>query len=625
MTFYQSMPWHEGELRMRNSLHVPPDDSPTVPGLSPQLSNHLQVAPLLAIGTLDAQSRPWTTLWGGRKGLAQRLGGNIIGIKTQVPNRHDPVLEELVGTEANGTVVREAEGKERMISGLTIDLPSRKRVKLYGRMIAGALGEREDEVTGTVQTIAEVQLVMKIEQSLGNCPKYLNCKTFEPAVSAPVLEHVGATLCEKGLALVRKADLFFISSSNGNEDMDTNHRGGPSGFIRVVSNDSSGTVLCFPEYSGNRLYQTLGNLATTPRAGLCIPDFATGDLLFLTTETETLIGPAATEVLPRSNLAVKLTVTASRYVSSALPFRGIAGEQSPYNPAVRYLTSEKASAVPAAHDQEPHPQQTATLLCQTVLTPTISRFKFSLSPSPTTSPYKAGQYITLDFSSHLDFGYSHMRDSDPQSINDDFIRTFTVSSPPSPLRLDEFEITIRKVGAVTSFLFGFDGKDWGSTRSTRSRELDVVVKGFCGEFAIAQDEDGEGEACFIAAGVGVTPLLSSLGELDLQRLRVLWTVRAADVPFVEAVMQHPSLKGGARLEVFVTDAKNDDAEAVVQRLENLGVRVQARRMRREDPLGHGEEVTRKKSRYYVCTSVPMRKAIMGWLQGEEVIFEDFSF
>lgn len=54
-----------------------------------------------------------------------------------------------------------------MVSGLTIDLETRKRVKMYGRMVAGSASMKEDEVAGNEEHVAEMQLVLKIEQSLG--------------------------------------------------------------------------------------------------------------------------------------------------------------------------------------------------------------------------------------------------------------------------------------------------------------------------------------------------------------------------------------------------------------------------------------------------------------------------
>ncbi|KAK5740513.1 hypothetical protein LTR17_004550 [Elasticomyces elasticus] len=598
------MPWNEGETAMQRLMKVPEFDNPTVPALSPQLANHLQIAPLIAIGTLDKQGRPWTTLWGGEKGFARPLGGGIVGFRTAVTGRFDPVVGELVGQDATGEVVKE-EGEGRIVSGLTIDLETRKRVKMCGRMVAGALSTREDEITGRNESVAEIQLVLKIEQSLGNCPKYLNRKRITPTFARPELVSDSSNLSERALQLLAKADLFFVSSS-GKQDMDTNHRGGPPGFLRA-STDATSVV--WPEYSGNRLYQTLGNLYVNPLCGICVPDFDTGDMLYMTGTTEIFSGREANALLPRSNLCVQLTITAARFVAQALPFRGEEGQRSPYNPVVRYLASERRA--PSAENEQ---LQQAVLLSQTKLTPTISRFRFSLENGAT---HKAGQYVTLDFSKHLDFGYSHMRNDDPRSLNDDFVRTFTVSSPPgSPpnpvrrLKDDEFEITARNVGVVTDFLF----KHGGSEGSDRGGELEVGVKGFGGEFEVKQDEDQD--VCFIAAGVGITPLLPYLGSIDLSRMKLVWTVRVEDVGLVlDMLAAHPSM--AKSLMLFVTGVEDIDRKMELAR--QTGANVYNRRLQEDDV-----QSDRIKT-YYVCTSVPMRKQLMEWLPMKELVFEDFNF
>jgi hypothetical protein len=152
--------WHEGEHEMHKWLRVPERDAnPTSPFLTPYAANLLVRSPLVAIGTLDAQERPWTTIWGGEAGFSQPVAQSIIGMKATVDRAYDPVLQRLLGENADGEVVR-AEGAGKMVGGLAIDLESRSRVKLYGRMIAGAL-------YATEQDIGDVQLVVKIEQSLG--------------------------------------------------------------------------------------------------------------------------------------------------------------------------------------------------------------------------------------------------------------------------------------------------------------------------------------------------------------------------------------------------------------------------------------------------------------------------
>ena len=167
MTFYQALDFHEGERTMRKKLRVPAMDNPTIPMLSPQASSMLQRAPLLAFGTLDSDGRPWTTVWGGRKGFSQPLGNSMIGIRTAVASKLDPVVEVLVGRDAKGEIVRE-EGEGRLLSGLAIDLDTRKRVKLAGRMVAGNLSSTNgDNDTDDHEQQGILQLVARIDESLG--------------------------------------------------------------------------------------------------------------------------------------------------------------------------------------------------------------------------------------------------------------------------------------------------------------------------------------------------------------------------------------------------------------------------------------------------------------------------
>ena len=53
------------------------------------------------------------------------------------------------------------------------------------------------------------------------------------------------------------------------------HRGGPRGFIKVLAPDE----LAFADYSGNRQYITVGNLAENDRMFLLLLDYAAGTRL----------------------------------------------------------------------------------------------------------------------------------------------------------------------------------------------------------------------------------------------------------------------------------------------------------------------------------------------------------
>lgn len=158
--------WHEGEKAMHSLLHIPDQDNPTVPGLAPYGASITLRSPLLALGTLDDDGRPWTTLLGGEPAFTRPIGPSIIGVKTLVDRRYDPVLGILVGGKQDGEV--NEQGRQGwMVSGLPIDLTTRNRVKLSGNMVAGAIeqiGPVSDEDEGGV---GEVQLIIQVERSLG--------------------------------------------------------------------------------------------------------------------------------------------------------------------------------------------------------------------------------------------------------------------------------------------------------------------------------------------------------------------------------------------------------------------------------------------------------------------------
>lgn len=161
-----SLGWHEGEEKMHSLLHVPSQDNPTAPGLTPYGAHILQSAPLLAIGTLDNDGRPWTTLMGGEPGFARPIGNSIFGVKTLVDRRHDPVVDILVGSELDGEV-HEENSDGRIVSALSINPATRSRVKIAGRMVAGALGSQGSRSGEDNDVIGEAQLVFKVERSLG--------------------------------------------------------------------------------------------------------------------------------------------------------------------------------------------------------------------------------------------------------------------------------------------------------------------------------------------------------------------------------------------------------------------------------------------------------------------------
>ncbi len=441
---------------------------------------------------------------------------------------------------------------------------------------------------------------------LGNCPKYLNARHIVPALPDPKLISETAQLHPDAINLLNRADCLFISSSRETQDMDTNIRGGPAGFVRVASNEAGGAVLVYPEYSGNRLYQTLGNIRTTPQAGYVFPDFETGNALFITGRTEILVGKDAYSILPRSNVAVRVTVTVARFVEKALSFRGSPGRMSPYNPSVRYLSTEKVSAAAL----ETHESSiTATLIGKKIITPSIGRFRFRISDPQKAGSWKPGQYATFSFYDELDMGYSHMMDDDPLSLNDDYVRTFTISSFPGPGLPDgEFEITIRKHGNVTRYLF----------QTSDKAGLEVPLKGFGGDFRLT--EQSSGVMPFIAGGIGITPLLAQLPVIDISQLRLFWSISIKDIALVlDTFKIFPELPISTTLFVTGLDSQSEQMSAEMEAIASSEVQMERRRIEARDlDLSLAET-------WYFCGSPALKVPVFNWLAGKKVVYEDFNY
>ncbi|KAL6690020.1 hypothetical protein J3F84DRAFT_390563 [Trichoderma pleuroticola] len=483
-----------------------------------------------------------------------------------------------------------------MMAALTIDLEGQDRVKLMGKMLAAMEGKD-----------GRVRIAMDIEESLGNCPKYLNRKEIVQNDINAVLISQRLPLPQEAVDLIGRADTLFLSSTNG-KSMDTNNRGGPPGFVRIIQNNEDGVVPTIA-VSGNRLYQSLGNLKVNPLIGIVVPDFVTSDVLYLTGSATILVGKDASDLLVRTQLAVEINVTDARFVRSGLPFRGIPIEYSPYNPPPRYLVAEQTESTAKAPQDST--DLSAKFLSREILTPTISRFTFKLSSQKPIPTWHAGQYITLDFAPHLYQGWSHMRDHDPQSLNDDFIRTFTVSNTPQET---ELQITVKKNGPATHFLW----------RHKADTPLKLSVLGFGGQESFrmpVQKASAESPASvFIAAGVGITPLLAQAPALISAEsdFDVLWSLRGEDLKL--AVGSFKRIDGlAARTELFITGDHCD--RKLVKDVQNFGSEIAFQRLC-EDDLRTLKGAERK---FFLCIGPTLLQRVKGWLAGEQVVWEDFGY
>ncbi|MFJ5228952.1 pyridoxamine 5'-phosphate oxidase family protein [Kitasatospora sp. NPDC088391] len=156
------------------------------------------------------------------------------------------------------------------------DLPAHQAVGLIALEFAA---RRRLRINGTLSHAHRHGLRVDVEQAYGNCPQYIQSRQLHSGPgTAPDTGPVrrGRGLTADDIDLVRRADTLVIGTTHPARGNDASHRGGPPGFVRV-----EGGALWWPDYRGNNMFNTLGNLQADPAAALLFCDFTTGRTLHL--------------------------------------------------------------------------------------------------------------------------------------------------------------------------------------------------------------------------------------------------------------------------------------------------------------------------------------------------------
>lgn len=74
-------------------------------------------------------------------------------------------------------------------------------------------------------------------------------------------------------AFIERQDMFFLATADEQRRPNCSYKGGDPGFVRVVDE----RTLAFPNYNGNGMYLSVGNLLKNPHVGLLFIDFERGN------------------------------------------------------------------------------------------------------------------------------------------------------------------------------------------------------------------------------------------------------------------------------------------------------------------------------------------------------------
>jgi predicted pyridoxine 5'-phosphate oxidase superfamily flavin-nucleotide-binding protein len=246
------MVFHEGELAIQERAGVTRQASrigtsirPTIPPLA---ADFLERQPFVFAGSIDKDERVWASILMGEVGFLQVLNERTIRI--DAPQTDKFLFENLQTDDRLGL--------------LAVEFETRRRMRANGRA-------RVDNDSILVYT----------EEVFSNCPKYIQARFWEreeQAQNKTGLAESFDALTGDQIRFIENADTFVIASAHQTRGADVSHRGGNAGFVKV----SDDRTLIFPDYSGNMMFQTLGNLQLNPKCGLLFYDFSDGKLLQLT-------------------------------------------------------------------------------------------------------------------------------------------------------------------------------------------------------------------------------------------------------------------------------------------------------------------------------------------------------
>jgi uncharacterized protein len=292
-------PWHAGEVAMQRSAGVADKlaDLGHLVLRDHLIDQHRQFypqLPFIVVGAVDRSGDAWASILSDRPGFLQSPDPHRLSIAATL-DPGDPADQGMDDGDAIGL--------------LGIELHTRRRNRLNGVV------HRHDSQS----------LDVTVQQSFGNCPQYIQLRDFrflrDPAIPTAQAPRWLDELDGRAWTMIREADTFFVASyvdrPDGTKEVDVSHRGGKPGFVRLGEDG----VLTIPDFSGNRFFNTLGNLSANPKAGLLFVDFERGDLLQLTGDTKIILDSPEIDAFQGAERLWRFTPRRILHRPDALPLR----------------------------------------------------------------------------------------------------------------------------------------------------------------------------------------------------------------------------------------------------------------------------------------------------------------
>ncbi|GGK29144.1 hypothetical protein GCM10011583_71330 [Streptomyces camponoticapitis] len=297
-------PYHHGELAVQKRAGLTETAKAVSGAIMTEIpdvaADFIEEQQMLVIGAADNRGEVWSSLLAGEPGFITVTGPSSLSVAAAL-SAGDPLHHTLAEPTRLGMIAIEPGTRRRM------------------RMNGTARPTRDG-------------LEITLERIYANCPKYIQKRVPQWQPAAPREPREAGALAEQDIALIDSTDTFFIATTDMDGNADASHRGGNPGFLQV----RGPRHLRWPDYVGNSMFNTFGNLEVNPRAGLMIPDWTTGSLLHLTGTAAVDWDPDHAAALPGAQRVVDFTVERLVRVDNASPLRWTDPQFSRFNPPITH-------------------------------------------------------------------------------------------------------------------------------------------------------------------------------------------------------------------------------------------------------------------------------------------------
>lgn len=270
-----------------------------LPVLAHLYVNFIQSQPYVFLGTVAADGNAWGSILSGAQGFMRVRDEQTLWIGA-LPDKEDPL----------GGDFRD----DAQIGLLLLDFSTRRRLRINGSVRVGAEG-----------------FAVSTRQVYTNCTRYIQSRRCELADAAsPRLRKTcrATSLTPDQRERIGNADTFFLATGHPEGGADISHRGGFPGFVQAVDAET----IVWPEYNGNGMFNSLGNLVENPACGLLFLDFETGGTLQLSGNAKILSERERTASIPGAERLLEFHITKIVETGHATALRWSFLEHSPDNP-----------------------------------------------------------------------------------------------------------------------------------------------------------------------------------------------------------------------------------------------------------------------------------------------------